>query len=192
MPRREYEGSPPLKLTSDREWILIAQYALALIAWRWFPGCDVVRKRDQQLLIPRLLFGLYLARQRGKKITKAEACDLMGVDRATTGPKFIKALEAEGLISIGRHPEIDKRKDFLSPTKKLHRLVESELTRLARNLWRAADHLQGLEMVAAIDLEGASDVPSGGPLPDNLLPLDWPPDHIGTSFTTRPRSEPPQ
>jgi DNA-binding MarR family transcriptional regulator len=47
----------------------------------------------------------------------------MGVDRATTGPKFIRALEADGLISIGRHPEIDKRKDFLSPTKKLERLV---------------------------------------------------------------------
>jgi DNA-binding MarR family transcriptional regulator len=182
MPRRQYEGPPALKLTSDRERILIAQYALALIAWRWFPGCEVVRTRDQQLLIPPLLFGLYLAHRRGKKITKAEACDLMGVDRATTGPKFIRALEADGLISIGRHPEIDKRKDFLSPTKKLHRLVESELTRLARNLWRVADHLHGLKMAAATDLEGASDVPFGGPLPDNLVPLDWPPEDVGTSF----------
>jgi hypothetical protein len=53
--------------------------------------------------------------------------DLMGVDRATTGPKFIRALEADGLVSIESHPEIDKRKDFLAPTKKLERLVEGEL-----------------------------------------------------------------
>jgi DNA-binding MarR family transcriptional regulator len=53
----------------------------------------------------------------------------MGVDRATTGPKFIRALEADGLVSIERHPEIDKRKDFLAPTKKLERLVEGELGR---------------------------------------------------------------
>lgn len=188
MPRRQHEGPPPLTLTSDNERISIARYALALINWRWFPGCEVVRKRDEQLLIPPLLFGLYLAHKRGKKITKTEACDLMGVDRATTGPKFIRALKAAGLVSIVRHPEIDKRKDFLSPTKKMQRLVEGELTRLARNLWRVADHMQGLKMRAAMDLDAASEVLSVGPLPDNLLPLDWPPDHIGTTFDDRTRS----
>jgi len=182
MPKKEYDGPPPLTFTSNNELISMAQYALALINWRWFPGCEVVRKRDQQLLIPPLLFGLYLAHKRGKKITKAEACDLMGVDRATTGPKFIKMLEADGLITIGRYPEIDKRKDFLTPTRKLQRQVERELTRLARNLWRVADHLQSLKMVAVMDLERASDVLSGGLLPDNLLPLDWPPEDVGTSF----------
>ena len=182
MPRRDYEGPPPLKLESDDERILMAQYALALINWRWFPGNEVVRKRDQQLLIPPLLFGLYLAQKRGKKITKAEACDLMGVDRSTTGPSFIKALEADGLITIGRYPEIDKRKDFLTPTKKLQRQVESELMRLARNLWHVTDHMQGLKMAAVVNWKEATYVPPREPLSGTLLPLDWPPEDVGTSF----------
>jgi hypothetical protein len=184
LPRREYER--PLTLTADNERILIAQYALALINWRWFPGCEIVHKRDQQLLIPPLLFGLYLAHKHGKKITKAEACDLMGVDRATTGPKFLKALEVGGLITIAKYPAIDKRKDFLTPTKKLLRQVEGELTRLARNLSCGADHLQHLKMLAVMDSRAASDVPAGEPPPHNLLPLDWPPEDIGTKVKSRP------
>jgi DNA-binding MarR family transcriptional regulator len=167
-------------LTSDNERVLMAQYALALINWRWFPGSEIVRKRDQQLLIPPLLFGLYLAHKRGKKITKAEACDLMGVDRATTGPKFIRALEAEGLVTISRYPEVDKRKDFLTPTKKLRRLVEGELTRVARGLSRFASHLQSLMMVRGVGVDDATRVPSGRPSSDNLLPVDWPADDVGT------------
>jgi hypothetical protein len=114
-------------LPRTSECILMAQYALALLNWRWFPGYEVLCKRDQQLLIPPLLFGLCLARRRGKKITKAEACDLMGVDRATTGPKFIRALEADGLVSIERHPEIDKRKDFLSRPRNWSGLSKASL-----------------------------------------------------------------
>ena len=150
-------------LPGGSECVLMAQYALALLNWRWFPGCEVVCKRDQQLLIPPLLFGLYLARRRGKKITKAEACDLMGVDRATTGPKFIRALEADGLVSIERHPEIDKRKDFLAPTKKLERLVEGELGRLAHNLTRLVDDLRRSDVTSNTSLEDATRMLPAGP-----------------------------
>jgi DNA-binding MarR family transcriptional regulator len=181
MPKRT-ECPPDPRLIFDSERILMARYALALINWRWFPKSDVVRKRDAQLLIPPLLFGLYLAHKQGKKITKVEACDLMGVDRATTGPKFIKALEAAELVRIEKHPDIDKRKTFLSPTKKLLALVEGELTRITRTFWRFADNLQGLFILRAIDTKEATRVPSGGPHPDDLYPLDWPPDHIGTTF----------
>jgi hypothetical protein len=169
-------------LPAGGERILMAQYALALINWRWFPGCEIVRKRDEQLLIPPLLFGLYLARRRGKKITKAEACDLMRVDRATTGPKFIRALEADGLVSIERHPEIDKRKDFLAPTKKLERLVEGELVRLACNLACLAADLRHSDLTSTATLEEATTMPSIGPSSDNLLPIVWPPDDVGTSI----------
>ena len=170
-------------LPAGGERILMAQYALALINWRWFPGCEIVCKRDEQLLIPPLLFGLYLARRRGKKITKAEACDLMRVDRATTGPKFIRALEADDLVSIERHPKIDRRKDFLAPTKKLERLVEGELVRLARNLTRLANDLRHLDLTtSATGLEEATTMPSIGPSSENLLPIDWPPDDVGTSI----------
>jgi DNA-binding MarR family transcriptional regulator len=169
-------------LPTGGEHILMAQYALALINWRWFPGCEIVRKRDEQLLIPPLLFGVYLAHRRGKKITKAEACDLMKVDRATTGPKFIRALEADGLVSIERHPEIDKRKAFLAPTKKLERLVERELVRLARNLACLAADLRHSDLTSAAQLEDATRTLSVGPSCDNLLPIDWPPDDVGASI----------
>jgi hypothetical protein len=49
------------------QYILMAQYALALLNWRWFPGCEAVCKRDQQLLIPPLLFGAYLATRAARK-----------------------------------------------------------------------------------------------------------------------------
>ena len=166
-------------LPGGAERILMAQYALALINWRWFPGCEIVRKRDEQLLIPPLLFGVYLAHRRGKKITKAEACDLMRVDRATTGPKFIRALEADGLVGIERHPKIDRRKAYLAPTKKLERLVEGELVRLARNLACLTDNLRHSDLTS---LEEATRTLSVGPSSDNLLPIDWPPDDVGTSI----------
>ena len=188
MPKQKNYGPPESKLKSGDERILMAQYALAFLNWRWFPGCRVVRKRDEQLLIPPLLFGLYLARKRGKKITKAEACDLMGVDRATTGPKFIRALEADGLLNVDRHPDIDKRKDFLSPTKKLDQLVEGELLRLARNLTCCADDLRHLQHMRVFDTNEATRVPSGEPSPNNLLPVDWPPDHVGTTLTSQAKS----
>ena len=175
--------------SSDEERVVVAQYALALIGkWRWFPGLELVRKRDEQALIPALLFGLYIARKRGKKITKGEACDVMGVDRATTGPKFIRALEDDDLIEINTYAEIDRRKEFLTPTLKLERLVEGEVDRFARNLKRLADDLSALDMIAGLDMEEMTRVPAGAPSANNLLPLDWPPDDVGTPFpSARPR-----
>src|SRR5437870_383686 len=111
MPKHPDYGPPPYRPSSDDEGVLLARYAISLINWRWFPDCEVVDKRDAQALIPPLLFGLYIARKLGKKITKGEACELMGVDKANTGPKFIKALEDDDLVSIDTHPEIDKRRD---------------------------------------------------------------------------------
>ena len=188
MPKHRDQGPPEYTPSSDDERVLLARYAISLSNWRWFPGCEIVRKRDEQALIPPLLFGLYIARKQNKKITKGEACDLMGVDRATTGPKFIKALADDDLISLDTYPEIDKRKDFLTPTLKLERLVEGELLRLARNLKHFAENLSTLEMVAGIDMDDVTRIPPGGPSPDNLLPVNWPPDDVGTPFTDWPRS----
>ena len=185
MTKHRNEVRPEYTPTSDEERILLAQYALGLINWRWFPGCDAVQKRDEQALIPELLFGLYIARKRNKKISKAEACALMGVDKATTGPKFIRALEDDDLLSVENFPDIDKRKDFVSATLRLERLVDEELVRLARNLKRFAEDILTLEMISGIDVEEASRVPPGRPSSDNLLPVDWPPDEVGTRFEGR-------
>ena len=182
MPKRQDRSPPQYAANSDEERVLLARYAITLSNWRWFPGCEVVRKRDEQALIPPLLFGLYIARKRNKKITKGEACELMGVDRATTGPKFIKALEDDDLISIDNYPEIDKRKDYLTPTLKLERLIEGELLRLARNLKYFAENLLTLEFVAGMNADELGRVPSGESSPTNLLPVDWPPDNVGTPF----------
>ena len=179
MSKHRNEGPPDYPPGSEEEHMLIAQYALGIIKWRWFPGCEVVRKRDEQMLIPALLFGLYLARKRNKKISKGEACDLMGVDRATTGPKFIKALADDALIEIHSDPKIDKRKDFLTATVKLERLVEAELVRLARSLKRVADDLEFVERWSGVDAAEASRVPSGDPTLSSLLPVDWPSDAVG-------------
>src|ERR1700704_3069101 len=145
MPKHRDHGPPAYTPSSDDERVLLARYAITLMNWRWFPGCEIVDKRDEQVLIPPLLFGLYIARKLNKKITKGEASELMGVDRATTGPKFIKALEDDDLISIDTYPEIDRRKDYLTPTLKLERLVDAELLRLARNLKHFAKNLSTLE-----------------------------------------------
>jgi hypothetical protein len=172
----------PRKRYSNDENILLARQAIALIRWRWFPDFDLLDRPDEQGHIPQLLFGLYLAAKQNKKIGKREACELMGVDVATTGPRYIAALETDDLISIDNYPDIDKRKDFLTPTLRLIRIVEKELLRLGRNLTEMADILSGVHQASMFDPAEASRLPSGGPSPDNLLPVDWPPDTVGTPF----------
>jgi hypothetical protein len=80
---------------------------------------------------------------------------------------------ADGLVSIERHPEIDQRKPFLTPTKKLERLVEGELMSLAADLRHS-------DLTSAARLEDAT--LSVRPSSDNLLPIDWPPDDVGASI----------
>lgn len=188
MPTRNH-GLPARTRFSEDENILLARQALSLLNWRWFTDLELVRRRDEQHHIPQLLFGIYLAAKQQKKISKTEACQLMSVDVATTGPKYIAALENEDLISIDNYPDVDKRKDFLTPTLRLARLVEKELARLGQNLTCLADHLQFLNIADGIDEVEARRVPSGQPSPSNLLPVDWPPNDIGTSFERWPKSK---
>ena len=135
-----------------------------------------------QSLIPQPLFGLYIARLDGKRLTKAEASDLMGVDRATTGPKFIRALEEAGLVEIALHPGIDKRKSFLGLTKEGAHVVELEIERFGRTLVSMAETVVDTEKWAGVDLTALCQVPPGGPPDDELLPLKWPPENVGTNF----------
>ena len=183
MAKHRDHGPPEYTPGTDAERVLLARYAMAMMEWRWFPGSEVVRSRNEQDLIPPLLMGLYVAKKRGKRISKAEACDRMGVDHATTGPKFIKALIDDDLVSVEAYPEIDKRKDFLVATLKLERLVEGELLRLARPLKQFADELEFLDRWSSIEDDGR--VPSGGPSSGNLLPVDWPPHEVGIAVETK-------
>jgi hypothetical protein len=108
----------------------LARSALTLRKWQWFAGAGIGRNRDERQLIPTLLFGLYLAHKAGKKLSKVEACTLMHVDRSTTGPKYIAYLADLHLVVIEDRPEMDRRKDFVVPTKRLLKLVEAELDRV--------------------------------------------------------------
>jgi|SRR5579862_4017499 len=108
----------------------LARSALTLRKWQWFAGAGIGRNRDERNLIPPMLFGLYLAHNAGKKLSKSEACALMKVDRATTCPKYMAYLADLHLIVIEDRPANDRRKDFLVPTKDLLKLVEAELERV--------------------------------------------------------------
>ena len=51
----------------------------------------------------------------------------MDVDFSRTGPKYIAYLVELDLVAIERKPSVDRRVDFVVPTKKLLELVDAEL-----------------------------------------------------------------
>src|SRR5665213_2989865 len=111
----------------DTEKMRVARSALALLRWEWFAKAGIGRNRDERKLIPPLLFHLYLAHKAGKKLSKRDACKVMDVDFSRTGPKYIAYLVELDLVAIERKPSVDRRVDFVVPTKKLLELVEAEL-----------------------------------------------------------------
>jgi hypothetical protein len=56
------------------------------------------------------------------------------------------------------------------------------LFQLSATGFRLAVETPGVRQASMFDPAEASRLPSGGPSPDNLLPVDWPPDTVGTPF----------
>ena len=129
------------------------------------------------------MIALYSGHQEDRRLTRGEACTIMEVDMATTGPRFIAMLENADLVEIERYPEHDKRKEFIKPTVRLVRAVETELRRLAVGIINCAEHFQSLEFLKGMDKSTLNKVPSGGPGPEPaLVPAQWPPVDKGTPF----------
>ena len=63
---------------------------------------------ERRFLAP-LLIGLYAAESAGRQISKKEAHLLMGTDAATTGPKYLRLAEKEGLLVIEKGRGSDRR-----------------------------------------------------------------------------------
>lgn len=178
---KSYAKPAPSNLTGD-ERELLARYARAMLGWHWFPALDLATP-DAAQPIARLLFGLYLAHAQNKALTRGEAAQLMGVDSATTTPRYIAAAEAADLVEVERRPDVDKRKEFVRPTLRLVRTVETELRRLAVNLAHYGEQLSFLDQMKGIDPRTMSTVPPGAP---TLEPLPYPPPGTGTVLPPRP------
>ena len=119
---------------SANDFLLQARKALTFTTWQWFEFSDVCRTRDERQLMPRLLFELYLAHKAGRKVSKTEACRMMKVDRAVTGPSYIARLVDRGLVEIQESPAEDRRKHLVVPTERLLQLVDAELPLVAKRL----------------------------------------------------------
>ena len=63
---------------------------------------------ERRFLAP-LLIGLYVAESEGRQIGKREAHLLMGTDATTTGPKYLRLAESEGLVVIEKGRGSDRR-----------------------------------------------------------------------------------
>lgn len=114
------------------EKLQLAQKAMTLQRWQSNAIEGIGRNRDERRLIPPLLFGLFLAHKAGKKVSKGEACKLMGIAHAgPTAPKYFAYLADLDLITIEDRPRDDRRKDFVLPTPHTMELVETELRRVA-------------------------------------------------------------
>lgn len=72
---------------------------LTLSKWHWFADAGMCRTRDEFQIMPVLLVGLYLAHRAGS-LSKTEACRLMNVDRAVTGPSYAGGAAEHRLVEI--------------------------------------------------------------------------------------------
>jgi hypothetical protein len=103
------------------------------LKWDWLDGPFSIEARR---VLPILMLELFFAEREGGRISKKQACDIMGVDSAKTGPKYIAQAEAAGLLLVESKPKEDRRKDFLRPTQKLMDFVSRELTALYHEIDR--------------------------------------------------------
>jgi hypothetical protein len=110
-----------------------AHGVLAVLKWEWLDDTFSV---EAKRVLPILLLEVYFAEGTDRRISKRQACEIMGVDYAKTGPKYIAQAEARGLIALERRPEEDKRKEYLRPTPGLMTLLSSELTALRHEIGR--------------------------------------------------------
>jgi hypothetical protein len=104
-----------------------------ILRWHWLDRSFSVEARR---VLPILLLELFFAQREGRNISKKEACDIMGVDAAKTGPNYISQAERKGLLIVDQNPEKDRRKHFLHPTPKLMDLLTTELKALYHEIDR--------------------------------------------------------
>ncbi len=131
VPPKDPLGTEKLSESSKLAW---THKALAMDHFRRFADLTIARNRDERVLFPHILFGLYVADKAGNKLSKADVCRLAEIDRATTGKKYIARLVDLELVSI-RTTTDDRRKHFVVPTKKLIALVETQLLPRAAKLF---------------------------------------------------------
>src|SRR5437879_5723329 len=105
--------APTAKLASGKKE-LVARRLLRVMRGEWLEYVGV--SQEARRYLPSLFVGLFVAEQQGQKLSKREACTIMGADVASTGPKYIDAAEQAGLIRIEKKPPEDRRKDFLHST----------------------------------------------------------------------------
>ena len=84
VPPQDPLGTEQLSESSKLTW---THKALALDHFRRFADLTIARNRDERVLFPHILFGLYVADKAGNKLSKADVCRLAEIDRATTGTK---------------------------------------------------------------------------------------------------------
>ena len=97
---------------------------------RWFDGRFAAH---EDLYMARLLFAVFDKHRAGEPLNKKAAADAMGAEDIKTARKYVALAEQEGFIIAVRDAN-DKRKERLSPTPLLERLLEEEVQTLQRQL----------------------------------------------------------
>ena len=108
--------------------------ALTILKWQWL---DDEFSGEARRALPVLLVTLYWAARRGdkSKLSKRQACELMGVDYARTGPRYMAQAQARDLIAVERSA-VDKRKDVIRATPRLIEVMEREFNAIEAELAR--------------------------------------------------------
>jgi hypothetical protein len=111
----------------------LAQPVRTILRWDWLDQSFSVEARR---VLPILLLELFFAEREGRNLSKKQACDIMGVDSAKTGPNYIVQAEKKGWLVIDQNLEKDRRKHFLRPTPKLMDFLATELKALYHEIDR--------------------------------------------------------
>lgn len=97
-----------------------------ILTFRWF---DDALSIEANRILPPLLINIYAAAQRGRTISKRQACEPLRIDPTNTGARYIAMAAELGLLTISS-AKSDARKDSLELTPQAISLIENDLLKI--------------------------------------------------------------
>lgn len=124
--------TPDKTLTPAQErQLAVARIALSMITRRWF---NDILSIEANRILPAILLAIYEAELLGRKISRRQACQPLGIDPTKTGTRYITMAEEHGLLTVENRTAAAARSDALRLTKMGRELIDDELTSIATNV----------------------------------------------------------